>query len=416
MTVHFSSKIKWTVVFILIGIGLSPRLWSYPSVTINNARFVAMPGSPIHHGVEVETDGIIDPNLTTYEVQVKPDNGAPFPPWAVYSAKLLPHDGRLVNLLYRNGILSLRAEALYCVRMRAIYGETVTPWAEHCGLAVLVVEGSDSDDDGDGLSERQEYALGIDPRDPDTDRDGHSDGAEVADGRDPDRSQFPRLIIRTASLDFGEGNPFGGRRNQHRIIEVENVGDEPAQIDRIEIADLLPAEPSAVFQLGSHPTTISQIPPQNRIFIPVSFIPRRRGEANAEVRISSNDPDPLPPIPLRGVGVQIPDCLVAPDSIDFGTVGVTDQEVAVRDVTLANRLIPGDTQPPNNDNTPWGFVMSTTQPGMAPGIRGLVLSKDEEINLPVLFQHAEPGDYDGFLEIRSFQCGTQRVHLTGRAR
>ena len=43
--------------------------------------------------------------------------------------------------------------------------------------------GSDaSDSDGDGLSNRREEALGLDPRNPDSDGDGVRDGADDADG------------------------------------------------------------------------------------------------------------------------------------------------------------------------------------------------------------------------------------------
>ena len=43
----------------------------------------------------------------------------------------------------------------------------------------------DLDDDGDGLLNSEEEALGTDPTNPDSDEDGHSDGDEASVGFDP---------------------------------------------------------------------------------------------------------------------------------------------------------------------------------------------------------------------------------------
>ena len=388
-------------------------LAAFPVVTINSVSYSLLEG-PIHHGLEVDTNGIANPNLTAYEVQVKPDSGGPFPPYRIYNTKILPHDGRIINISYRNGISALKGDTKYCVRVRAIYGENVTSWAEQCGVVIPVVDGKSADEDGDGLTEKEEFAFGTDPRDKYTVKDGRTDGEKVADKIDPTLSLYPDLLVRSGiTVDFGEGNAFGGRRNQHQLIELENVGDAPLLLKGVEISEPKPAEASSYFFLAPFPSVITQIPPFSRVFVPASFIPRRRGAASVVLRINSNNPYPLPEITLKGVGVQIPDCKVIPGALDFGEVNVGEQDVLVRDVTLANRLVPGDTQPENIDKMPWGFTLSTDDLEMAPGIRGLVLSKDEELVVPLLFQHATKGVHEGDLKISSFHCGIQKVHLKG---
>lgn len=50
---------------------------------------------------------------------------------------------------------------------------------------VLLVACAGSDSDGDGLLDRDERRLGLDPADADTDGDGYRDGDELAEGTDP---------------------------------------------------------------------------------------------------------------------------------------------------------------------------------------------------------------------------------------
>ncbi len=410
-------KSAFLFLFLLPGIFFLPTsLEAYPAVTIRNVRLVSFSESPMHHGMEIETDDIQNPDLTAYEVQVKPDNADPFSLWQVYSTTLFPNAEHFLNVPYRNGIFALRgAGTHYCLRIRALYGETATAWAQRCGVAVPPVSGSQTDQDGDLLTEEQEYNLGTDPRDADTDGDGKSDGQEWALGTDPVKSEFAQLILRTVSLDFGDGNPMGRFRSQHQVIEVESVGDIPARITSVTVTGAQPQEAADFFKVGSYHQTISNLPPQNKTYIPIDFIPRRRGAASGEIRIVANTSSPVPDVPVHGVGVQIPDCLVTPSSLDFGTVDRNDQNVSTREITLANRSVPGDTQAPNFDNTRWGFTLSTSHLGMAPGLRGFVLDAGEEIHIPVLFQHLWVEDYQSVLTVRSFHCGVQTISLAGKA-
>ncbi len=388
---------------------------AYPDVVINNITTSTLEGR-IHHGLVVETNGITDPNLTAYEIQIKPDTGGPLPPWAIYSATIQPYDSKLINVPFRNGIMALRNDLTYCVRVRAIYADNLSSWAQRCGWRLPPMMDPESDDDGDTLPAPREYAMGLDPLDPDTDRDGIWDGLELATGRDPLHPYIPHLTMRTpGSLDFGVGNPAATYRNQHQFIEIENNGEEIAAIDSVTVTAADGSPLGDVFHVGSFRRELSPIPPENRVLIPVSFVPRQRGEVSGRISLMMRGSGLFQVIPVRGRGAQMPDCQITPGDLDFGDPAVTDQEVAVRDVTLANRQAVTDTQPPNADQASWSFVVSTTRPELAPGLRGFTLAAGEELRLPVVFPHTRSGNFNDQLEIRSFECGRQRVTISAQA-
>jgi hypothetical protein len=392
---------------------LSARVEAYPAIVLNNVSVVSLDG-PAHHGLALETNGVSDPNLTFYEVHLKEDTGGPFPPWSVYNNEVIPQDGKIINVPYRDGSYALKSNVKYCVRIRGIYAETVTPWVQKCGVTLAIPQGNTADVDGDGLTDDQEYALGSDPKNYDSDGDGVSDGFAAANAIDPNKADYPNLIVRTLFLDFGNGDPFGHKPNQHQVLEIENVGNQKAVISGITVEDTAAQSGAAgYFHVGDYPKVLTNVAPESKIHIPISFIPVKRGEFRAQIVVQSNNPTPISPIPVRGHGIEIPDCRITPATIDFGTVNVADPAVTVQEVTLSNNPVAGDSSPPNV-NTPWGFTLSTTVDGMAPGIRAYVLGKGDEIKIPVFFQHATPGEYSGFLEVESAYCGVQRVTLKGK--
>lgn len=386
----------------------TPSAFAFDAVTITNISSVALE-EPIHHGLRIETNGISDPSLSFYDVQIKPDGSGPFAPWQIYNAEVQPYDTKLINLPYRNGIQALPADVIYCVRVRAVYGPQVTSWAQRCGVTLTTGSVTSGDIDEDGLTNAEEFALGTDPQDRDSDRDGIDDGTEVAQGSDPDHAYYPDLVVRTPSINFGEGDPFGRRRNQHQFIEVENNGEELAAIEEIRVVDEGIPGSGLAFHIGPYSETLSHVPPQNILRLPISFLPLVRGMVSARVEIVTNDPEP-DSVSVAGVGIEIPNCDIRPETIDFGVVSVANEAVLTQDVVISNIPTPAPEM-----KTSFGFTIHSTVDGIAPGIRGFILPQGDEVRIPVLFQHPNPGDYNGFLEIRSAYCGTQRVELRGRA-
>jgi hypothetical protein len=266
------------------------------------------------------------------------------------------------------------------------------------------------DDDGDGLTNAQELAMGLDPQDRDSDRDGIDDGTEVAGGTDPEHAYRPHLVIRTPTLNFGEGGPFGLRRSQHQFIEIENNGEEQAGIREVRFVDDGVVGSAMAFRVGHYPSLLSHIPPRNVLRLPISFLPLRRGFVSARLEVFQEGSDIAESASLTGVGVEIPDCQIHPEAIDFGAVRVDDRRVLTQDIVIRNIPTPS---PPTE--THFGFTIHSTVDGISPGMRGFVLPQGKEVKIPILFQHPRPGSYEGFLEIRSAVCGVQRVELKGRA-
>jgi hypothetical protein len=391
---------------------LSTDLCAYPSAKIDKIEAIALDG-PAHHGLVVRIAGIADPNLSSYEVQLREDLPQP-PPWAVYSTQLKPFDAASIMIPFRNGVLALQEGKIYCLRLRAIYGPTTTGWSETCGLQIVVGQSVTDDSDGDGIPDNKEYALGLDPFNADTDGDGINDGTELANGSDPSKYLFSSLEILTPLLDFGNGEPSGLLPTQHKILVLRNTGEQPVSINNISlVSDSVPGADTS-FHVGAFSKTLTNIQPQNVARIPISFLPKWRGPLSAKVVITSSATSQPAPALLKGAGVNIPDCAVTPTTLDFGSVAVNDQSVSVRYVTISNKTITGDKDP--NLNTPFAFTVHSSDDEIAPGLRGLFLPKDKEFKLPILFQHKTKGNHNATVTIESLVCGKQTITVLAEAK
>jgi hypothetical protein len=223
-----------SAVALWLGSGVPVSAATFPPVVIQSVVAIALDGSA-HHGLLIQTTGVTVPHLSAYEVQLKPDASGPFPPWAVYSKTLKPFTTRSLTLPYRNDQFAMTANAQYCVRVRAVYADAVTPWAKYCGIQLAVGAASSTDTDGDGVADNEEYALGLDPNNADTDGDGVLDGDEFKQATDPLKPLFPNLMVAQSAFDFGYGQPTGAWPTQHQFIEIINNGDQPAMIQDIVV-------------------------------------------------------------------------------------------------------------------------------------------------------------------------------------
>lgn len=386
--------------------------FSFPQARIVSVQSVAIQG-PAHHGLVVQTSGITDPSLSFYEVSIKPDSGGPFPPWATYNTEVQPYDSALLVIPYRDGVFSMRADTRYCVRVRAVYGSQTTAWAQRCGIQINVPASLAGDSDRDGLSDGDEYARGLDPHNRDVDGDGLSDGTEVSQNSDPEQAQLTRLVIRQPIFNFGDGNRFGTRANQHQYLEIENVGDAPARLNFFEVPEGQDVAFRDTFKWGTLPEFIPAVAPQNIVRIPLDFLPVRRGPISGVIQLNANSDQPLPDVQLSGNGVGFADCQINPYHLDFGSVAVNDQNVLTRSFTIANRT--GNDDLPPNRNTPLIFTLSSSDSEMVMPFHRYRLGVGEEIEAPVVFTHLTAGEHRGAITVQSPDCGIQQVEFVGTA-
>ncbi|MBF0106554.1 MAG: hypothetical protein HQM16_14660 [Deltaproteobacteria bacterium] len=398
------------ILAIVIALGILPGFFwgealAFDDVAITGVTSMPFEG-PIHHGLSVQTAGIKDPNLSAYEVQVKIDDANPFRSWQLYSGSLSPSVGGIINIPYRNGVVALVEDTDYCVRIRALFGSSVTSWATQCGLSVVVPATAPTDADGDGIDDSTEYALGLDPNNRDTDLDGFADYEEMLIDRDPLLPLLPQILVRTTEIDFGFANHLGTYANQHQYIELENVGVQPARIKAIT-AD------RTEFRIGAYPTLVTHLPPDNKVYVPVSFLPKKRGLIEASIFVQTGDGPETATVAVRGTGADIPNCRVYPEFINFGTVDADDQNVRVEYLTISNQYANADDAALG---APLAFTIKSTVQGITAGTTGFVLPKDKTLRVPVLFQHPWPGNYEGRLELKMDGCGNKTVKVKGRAR
>lgn len=396
---------RWLlIIFCVLWSGVA---FSFPSVTIQSVSGTALDG-PAHHGLLIQTDGIWDPSLSYYEIQVAPASNNPVIPWMVYNTKIKSVDAAAITIPYRNGIVALQSGVTYCVSIRAVYANQVTPWSQKCGVQLGTGDTVSGDTDGDGVANMQEYALGLDPNNPDTDDDGVSDGVELAQGTDPNKPLVASIEIQTPVLDFGKGTPMGTFSNQHKVLVLANKSAQPAKVLSIALLNGTQNYSSEQFKVGAYPQSISNIPPYNVARIPVSFLPHVRGDIDAKLVVVMANNQTLDAVVLKGTGVSIPNCSVTPATLDFSNMA--GQPLAVNTITISDTTTSNLIPPPDRF---FGFTILTDDNAIAPGLRGLRLPVGKELKVPILLQKSAATPSSGNVIVRSFHCGDQFIKVVG---
>lgn len=317
--------------FLLPLTDLSAAVPVFERLTIKGVTTLTALPLPVHHGLSIKIAPIADPNLRAFRLEVSDDNGLK---WHLYDDAIRPYNTDNIVIPFRSSNYGLRALHPYRLKLCAIYGAG----AESCAQSEFTIQqvaGSDVlDSDDDGLREITEYEWGVDPRNPDSDHDDMSDRIEVAYGLDPNLAQHPLLTLDSSSIDFGDGDSFGSRPNQHQSIVIRNTGDRPLRISNIMIR----SEPEGVFIPSDEYHLISEISPNNAASFPVDFLPQGDWPMRATIDIISDDREHFPAtIELTGRGIPTPVMEVRTEApeINIGNVEVGDT-VTSNTVTVRN--------------------------------------------------------------------------------
>jgi hypothetical protein len=268
----------------------SPRIHSITQIS-------GLP-APVHHGINIGIDPILDPSLTAFKVRVRPSAGGD---WILYDDQLKPYNSAVLTLHFRGRHYAFATESDYLLELCAVYGMA----GEECGrqeFQLSPVRGDEGDPDNDGLTNEEEYNLGTDPRNPDSDNDDISDRFELEYALDPNLHQLPILEILPFDGDFDAGNPYGDGPHQHRALVIRNSGERPLRIFDV----LLNSRPEAAFQINDQFRIASHLAPGQEVGIPIDFLPPTAGFSNGSLIILTDDRTQYPvELPLSGQGMGV---------------------------------------------------------------------------------------------------------------
>ena len=111
----------------------------------------------------------------------------------------------------------------------------------------------------------------------------------------------PNLRPSYTLIDFGEQqiyNPEISIESEQIVLFINNIGDQDLEISSVTMAGAMPQAITVV----DNCTTFSPLAPGEYCVLPINFEPLLTGIINAELIITSNDPDtPILTIPITGV-------------------------------------------------------------------------------------------------------------------
>ena len=393
-----SRQISFFLSPLLVGTVLvfSVKVFSFPSVVIEEISSVGSLADALHHGVRVKIQPIADPNLLSFKVEVSKDRGMH---WYVYSEKIRPYDTRNILLPYRGSRYAFATGQDYQVRICAIYGTesqcTVSSVFQLPPVAITGAAGA-TDVDDDILTVEREYNLGTDPRNPDSDNDQMADHLEVARNIDPNLQQLPQAVMSPDFLGFSSGLPSGELFEQHQIFTIANQGERVLRISN----GILAGVGASQFRYNNTMFEIPEIMPHQTRAIAVDFLPTSVGIHEASLDVLGDDIARFPvSLSMRGVpqGVANLDVTVEfPLRFSTTRVGETSES---QFITVQNL----DSNAPLDVEV---FIQKGLNFLVVPN-RFIVPSGGQRVE--VTFSPEWNGTYEALLEVRAGKSAKQRV-------
>jgi YD repeat-containing protein len=177
-----------------------------------------------------------------------------------------------------------------------------------------------------------------------------------------------KISVSPSSKDFGSVNV--GSSSTPQTFKISNTGTANLHVSGMALSDT--TNYSFNTNGGSNPcgSTTPTITPNSNCTVAVTFSPSSAGPKDANLTISSDDPDtPTLNLPLSGIGIPVVECNLVPDGTVIprgGTLGfqatVTNNTDEVQVFKFATRI----TKPNGGKYPPSGYLKGPVWVRLAP--------------------------------------------------